>query len=48
LEELVKKWAERSFSKTEKAVLRAKEKNGNKEIKEVEKSGEILRNIEKD
>lgn len=38
LEELIKTRAERSFSKVEKAVLRAKEKNANKGIKEVVKS----------
>lgn len=42
LEELIKIRAERSFSKVEKAVLRAKEKNASKGVKEVVKSEKLI------
>ncbi len=45
LEELVKKRAERSFSKMEKAVLKAKEKNGTKGVKEVKISDKKQKNV---
>ena len=35
LEDLIRVWAERSYSKTEKAILKAKENNSNKVIREL-------------